>query len=222
MQSVNTQQKEFLKFIKLLNDNDCLKHVILVGSWAEYVYKETGLIEDYDPNIKTLDIDFLLKNLRRPSPPQNLSALAREAGYIVQNDILDGTTKFLDKAGLEIEFLINKVGAGLETTLKTNLGVTAQSLRHMDIILHNVKEVEFFGMNLTVPLPEAYAVHKIIINKQRKNKQEKDRLAIINIWPKLSKAGLLGVIESLSKKEKQILEEFLETNNLCVAEGKSS
>ena len=35
-------QKEFMKFIKLLNDNDCLKDLILIGSWSEYVYMQSG------------------------------------------------------------------------------------------------------------------------------------------------------------------------------------
>ena len=42
----------------------------------------------------------------------------------------------MDLSGLEIEFLIVKMGAGSESALKTNIGVTAQevdmrlSLRH--------------------------------------------------------------------------------------------
>ena len=32
------QQKEFLDFITLLDENGLLPHVVLVGSWAEYLY----------------------------------------------------------------------------------------------------------------------------------------------------------------------------------------
>ena len=98
---MNTQQKEFIRFIKLLNDNDVLKDVIVIGSWAEFLYKECRLLPGFEANIKTLDIDFLLKNLRRPNPPKNVATLAKESGYIVQQDIMDGTTKILDKEGLE-------------------------------------------------------------------------------------------------------------------------
>lgn len=44
---MSIQQKEFSRFIKLLNDNECLEHVILVGSWAEYVYQETGVLTGF-------------------------------------------------------------------------------------------------------------------------------------------------------------------------------
>lgn len=169
---MSIQQKEFIKFIKLLDDNDCLEHVILIGSWAEFLYRELGVLDGFETNIKTLDIDFLLKNMRRPMPERNIIPLVKEAGYLVERDVLNGTTKIYDKNGLEIEFLINKIGAGLESTLKTNLGVTAQSLRHLNILSANTINVSYIGMNITIPEPEAYAVHKMVINLERGRKQE--------------------------------------------------
>ena len=82
-------------------------------------YQETGLLKDFDSNIKTMDMDFLIKNLRKPLPEKNIAALARTEGYLVESDVLTGVTKLYDKAGLEIEFLIGKKGAGVEQALKT-------------------------------------------------------------------------------------------------------
>ena len=77
------QQKEFLRFIKLLSDNDVLKDVVLIGSWAEFLYKEAGILSsEYIPNIKTMDIDFLLKNLRKPTPPKNLTRREQEIPHL--------------------------------------------------------------------------------------------------------------------------------------------
>lgn len=157
-----------------------------------------------------MDIDFLLINMRKPNPPANVTALARDAGYLVENDILDGTTKILDKEGLEIEFLINKAGAGLESSLKTNLGVVAQSLRYMDILLNNSTSVDYLGMSLTVPFPEAYVIHKMVINNQRKGKQEKDRNAIINLFPYLDPERFQNIKDSLSRKEQKAVNTFIE------------
>ncbi|MDO4939499.1 MAG: GSU2403 family nucleotidyltransferase fold protein [Lachnospiraceae bacterium] len=209
---MSIQQKQFTKFIKLLSDNDCLQHVILVGSWAEFIYEQSGMLKDFAPNIKTMDIDFLLINMRKPNPPTNVTALAKEAGYLVENDVLDGTTKILDKEGLEIEFLINKVGAGLESSLRTNLGVVAQSLRHMDILLRNSTSVNYLGMSLIVPFPEAYVIHKMVINNQRKNKQEKDRNAIINLFPYLDTKRFQSIKDGLTKKEQKAVDVFIESN----------
>ncbi len=200
---------DFLRFIKLLSDNDLLKHVILVGSWAEYVYKRSGLLpEEYDPNIRTRDVDFLLKNMRKPQPAVSLSNLAKEEGYFVSRDRLNGTSKF-QKNDFEIEFLIEQKGAGIAPALETNLGVTAQALRHMNILSKNSTVVCYLGFDIAVPLPEAYALHKIIINKERKRKAEKDLNAILNIWNFLDKDKVDEIRQSLTKKENLTVEEFL-------------
>ena len=119
-----------------LMDAAALITLCWLGSWAEYLYRELGVLKGFDPNIRTLDIDFLARNLRKPSEPLGLASAAREAGYLVEFDRLTGATKIMDRSGLEIEFLIGKMGAGAESALKTNIGVTAQevdmrlSLRH--------------------------------------------------------------------------------------------
>lgn len=46
--------KAFWKFLKLLHDNNLLKHVILIGSWCEYLYAQGGILPDYQAMIRTL------------------------------------------------------------------------------------------------------------------------------------------------------------------------
>jgi hypothetical protein len=62
---------EFLKIIKLLSDNDLLDHVVVVGSWSEFLYQRTGLIPPNTTALRTLDVDILVRNLRKPNPPVN-------------------------------------------------------------------------------------------------------------------------------------------------------
>ena len=52
------QETEFLKFIKLLDNNGCLSHFILVGSWAEFLYDKAKLFPEFVSNLRTLDVDF--------------------------------------------------------------------------------------------------------------------------------------------------------------------
>ena len=191
-----------------------MRHVILVGSWAEFVYRESGLIEGFAPDIRTLDVDFLIRNLRKPTPAANLSTMARERGYLVESDILNGTTRLFDTTGLEVEFLIGKVGAGIEPALKTNVGVTAQTLRHMNILSGNSIELPCFEHMVRVSLPEAYAVHKMVINSQRRGKREKDRRAVLQIWPYLDKKRVSVVMAGLTRKENARVKEFMAANDL--------
>ena len=168
MEGMNYQA--FWKFIKLLHDNDLLEHVILIGSWCEYIYAQGGVIPDYSAMIRTLDIDFLVKNMRKPSEKVNLSTIAQENGYTVDYDVMNETTKIYTPDLMEIEFLIEQKGSGVDPVIKTNLGVNAQALHHVGMLKQHTITVTMFDMNITVPTPEAYAVHKIVINESRGKK----------------------------------------------------
>ena len=210
MNEFDMQQKEFLAFLKLLADNDLLDKVMVAGSWAEYVYAQSGLLPGFDGNLKTLDVDFLIKNQRRPNPPTNIAKLASDAGYEVLYDILDETTKIITPERLEIEFLLNQMGSGTHRVLPTNLGVNAQALRHMDISLRNTVTVDMLTLSVTVPKPEAYVLHKMVINTDRKPaKQEKDARAVYRLAPYLNQEVYTEIYESFTKKEKQQVDAFL-------------
>lgn len=195
--------KDFWAFLKLLSDNDLLKYVVVVGSWAEYLYEQAGVLQSFQANLRTLDVDFLVSNMRRPDPPVSVTALAREAGYVIDSDILLGTTKIYTPGFMEIEFLILQRGAGDMPVLKTNLGVNAQALRHMSMLTSDSISVNMFGMSITVPSPEAYAIHKLVINRQRGGKAEKDQEALKNIIPHLNFDKMNALYSTLSKKERK-------------------
>ena len=110
---------------------------------------------------------------------------------------------------MEIEFLIEQKGVGTEPVLKTNLGVTAQALRHLGILKSNSITINMFNMEISLPSPEAYVIHKIIINEQRGKKSEKDLQAINGLWPFLDQEKVQKLVESLSKKEKSIVEKHI-------------
>lgn len=204
------QKEEFVKFLELLNENKLLKHIVIAGSWAEYIYSNGGLLKGFDPNLKTLDADFLIKNQRHPNPPANIVKIAKDAGYVVSFDILYETTKIFTPSQFEIEFLINQMGSGTNCVLDTNLGVKAQALRHMDISLRNTISIDFCGMEISVPLPEAYVIHKMVINEDRKlDKQAKDVNSIFQLAAFLDKDVYDDIYASLFKKEKIKVDKFL-------------
>ena len=209
------QQEAFSRVLELVEDAGCASHVVLIGSWAEFVYREVGLLSGFSPDIRTRDVDFLVQNLRHPNPPAHLTALAKERGYLVDADRLTGTTKLLDAhSGLEVEFLIGKKGQGLESVLKTNIGVAAQALRHLDILARNRIEVICLGHRVNVPCPEAYAVHKMTVNAERGQKSEKDARAVLGIWPFLNKAKVETLLDGLTKRERLRANEFMQTHQL--------
>lgn len=213
------QKKEFDTFLHLLDDNNLLKYVIVIGSWAEMVYFFGNVLRspEYFPSTKTLDVDFLIKNMRTPREPISLIPLASSIGCSFESDYISGVTKFYTPENLEIEFLINQLGDGSLQSIKTNLGVTAQPLRHFDILLRNLIEVQYDGMPVLVPSPEAFVVHKLIIHHDRGKKKAKDAQAIVNLWPFLSQEKVRLIESTITKKERLRMQETLSSLELSIS-----
>lgn len=207
---MSEQKKQLLKLLKLFDDNGFSKHLILIGSWAEYLYTATGILPDYEANIRTLDIDFLVKNLKKPNPPVNISTIAKEEGFYVEEDRVTGVTKFLNRNGLEVEFLIAQKGKGDTPALKTNLGVTAQALRHLEILNANTLEIDYLGIRVLIPTPEAFVLHKMIINSERKNKIEKDQNVINKMYKHLNVNTFNLLKDNLTKKEIRLVKKYID------------
>lgn len=51
---MSTQESELVRFLGVLDDVGCLRHVVLIGSWAEFLYRQAGMLEGFEPNIKTM------------------------------------------------------------------------------------------------------------------------------------------------------------------------
>jgi hypothetical protein len=207
-----SQYKEFWDFVSWLNQNQIEEHLILVGSWAEYIYAQFGILPGFDVNLRTLDIDFLIRNKNRPGKAVNIISTAQQAGYLIDYDRMEGTTKFYIPGSLEIEFIIEQRGSGKDTIIDTNLGVSAQALRHIGMLKDNIITISHYDNTLTVPTPEAYTIHKIIINDERRRKAHKDKQAILNLIGFLNENKFKEIYEKLTVKEKKIVRQFLKDN----------
>ena len=80
---MSTQEHELTRFLKLLDEAGALDHVVLIGSWAEYLYERADALEEFESNTRTLDMDFPVRNLRRPkrgsTKVENVCANCRKA-----------------------------------------------------------------------------------------------------------------------------------------------
>ena len=204
------QWRKVIAVMRKLDEAGCLEHVMLVGSWADYLYSASGILPDYESRIRTLDLDFLIHNIRRPTEKKNSIELFKELGFVVESDCMTQVTKLLDpETGFEVEFLVQQLGSGTEQYMKTNLGVTAQALRHFNILVNNKMTIEYLGMKILVPKPEAFAIHKMVINSDRRpDKALKDQEAIQNMYPYLNKEMMEEIREGLTKKDKKLVDEF--------------
>ena len=63
---LNSQQQALLRVLDLFDEAGCLTHVILIGSWAEFVYRECGLLKGFIPTSE------------REKPPRLISKLSKK------------------------------------------------------------------------------------------------------------------------------------------------
>lgn len=89
------------------------------------------------------------------------------------------TTALINSTGYQIDFLVTNRGAddnSGQATRLPNLGnIGAMPLRYLDFLIRNpVRSTALYeaGVAVTVPAPERYAIHKIIVATQRQNREK--------------------------------------------------
>lgn len=105
--------------------------------------------------------------------------------------------------------MISQRGDGSSKLPKSNIGVNAQQLTHVDMLSGNTIRAAVDQYIVLVPTPEAYVLHKMIINNQRKLKEEKDRLKIQGLLPFLDEQKLCKIYQQqLTKKEQTMVNTY--------------
>ena len=75
------QESVFWEIIDIFNKQGLLPYVMLVGSWAEYIY-EHFYFKGFKANLRTRDVDFLYRNIRRPAGRIDISQALKDKGFI--------------------------------------------------------------------------------------------------------------------------------------------
>ena len=217
---MNKIKRAFWETIKVLNKNEVLEHVVLIGSWAEYIYEESGLLKNFESNLKTRDIDFLIRNINKPRKRINIIEILEREGFGTSIDYISGVFKFYKGKDLELEFLVREMGRGQSEPYEVpSFGIKAEGLRDTNILIDNINVIEVEDIKIIVPTPQAYLLQKIIINSKRKSKAEKDYFSIENLLENIKTSDiefrkLKQLFNILTKKQKIIIIKFLEDNLL--------
>ena len=116
------QQAAFLETIDIFNKEGLLPYVMLVGSWAEYMYQRYVFRTDFTPNLRTRDVDFLYPNLNKPKGHEiKIIKSMEEKGFLYTVDYISGVGKFVKENLLELEFLTRVIGKGGTVNLSLTL-----------------------------------------------------------------------------------------------------
>jgi Nucleotidyltransferase len=193
-------------------------HLVFVGGWAYRLYRFHPLANapTYSP-LMTRDTDLAFAN-RAPLAGDIRSALAK-AGFVeeLSGEHRPAVTRYTladDDAGFYAEFLTPLVGRcvkrnGEQDATVSTAGITAQKLRHLDILLINPWLITV-GLDQDVPLPRptdlkvaspaSFIVQKLLIQRDRTpGKRAQDVLYIHDVLELFG--GALPTLKALWEEE---------------------
>ena len=213
--TMSEQEKAFWDVIEAFNQVGLLSHVMIIGSWAEYIYKKF-LSLDFTLDLRTRDIDFFYRNINKPHEKLKIIDALEEKGFVYSEDIISGVGKFFLRDCIEVEFITRMLGKGQAVNKIPSLGVKAESLREVNMLTNYSLELKCDGYSLIVPEPEIYALQKLYANKTRKPifKKEKDIRSIRELLPYLNKSRLHSIFNELIKNEQKRILETIQLNYL--------
>lgn len=214
-----------IEVLRRLNKADVLNNIILIGSWCLPFYKDyfTGL--KYASSVKTRDIDFLIPVPSSIKSRVDLANLFKDLGFVVGFKGSRGYMR-LEHPDLIIELLVPEKGRGIDRPYPLpQLGLNAQALRFLGLITLKTISVKIENIEVTLPHPACFALHKLIISARRRDRDKKlkdketalqllktlidkgDSVVIIEIFNLMLQSWQKKVIKELTGlNEKEILE----------------
>ena len=212
------QETAFWDAIEAFDEEGLLPYVILIGSWAEYVYS-FYFTTNFKPSLRTTDADFLYTNLRMPKSTISISEALKEKGFTYTENLLTGVGKFVKEGFLEIEFLVRVLGSGERRYEKIpSIGITAVGLREVNLLANYPLQLECRKYKITVPEPEAYIIQKLIINPLRTSdeKREKDMRGVDILLRHINRDRLRQIYDNLPKKDRQVVDDVCDSNAIKI------
>ena len=201
------QQIAFWDIIEVFNKEGLLPHVIIIGSWAQFIYQHY-FNSDFTANLRTRDVDIMYPNLRRPVGVNiNIIKSMEEKGFIYDEHRLTGIGKFSKEDILDVEFLTRVLNIGETVNRIPSLKIKASGIREINMLASYPLDIEYNGYIIKVPEPEAYIIQKLLINPKRKSedKKDKDIQSIRNLLNHVNMDRLRDIFRSMPKKDQKII-----------------
>jgi len=180
-----------IEVLKRLEKAGILRDVVLIGSWCIPFYKDYFGSVKYLTAIKTRDVDFLVPTPSKTRTKADIPKLLKDLGFIVGFKGTEGYVQ-LEHSELIIEFLVPEKGRGLDKPYQLpQFGLNAQALRLLDLLIQDTIKVKIEGVEINLPHPANFALHKLIIFQRRtkEDKIAKDRNAAMKVIKALINKG---------------------------------
>ena len=179
---------------------DYLEDVVLVGGWVPHLYRRLWPSESSVKPRRTFDLDAAVRGRLAVRGRSRLDTLLAAEGYVQVLGGANGLAAQIYESPpnsdlLSIEFLAPLTGPREETTMEIQEGVTAQTLRYLNILLDNTMEVRVSSeavpgsageLTIRIPTPGAYVFHRGLIHSRGTTRRRgKDLYYIFETWESL-------------------------------------
>ena len=209
------QYKLLLEVLRRFQDNGILKSIILVGSWCIPLYKQYFKGLKNVSILRTRDMDFLVPLDAKFKQHVDVINLLKDLDFKKEFVGQEGYIRLIH-AYLTLEFLVPEKGRGSDKPYKLpELGLNAQRLRFMDMLIEDTIRVDIEEVKVIIPHPVNFALHKLLICSRRsglnkKEKSDKDKRVALQILNSLIRsnqiAPIRGIFGALHKnRQKEIM-----------------
>ena len=172
-----------LRVLRRFQKAGVLDELILIGSWCLYFYRFHFQDTPSIPPVRTMDVDFLIPHISRIRKEIDIPVILKEEGFLPVFNRSNGIVKY-NHPDLLVEFLLPELGKGGERAREIkNLHIKAVALRYLNLLLDHPLSVKYEGLEVRVPDPAVFALHKLIVSSRRAKaeKRAKDLEAAIGL-----------------------------------------
>lgn len=163
-----------LEVLRRLDKAGVLDDLVIVGSWCTHFYNLHFGGKARLSALRTRDMDFLVRRPPRFKAKVQIADLFKDLGFLP--DLHPEGYVSMIHPDLIIDFLIPERGKGEERTIPIEaLGIRAQPLRFLDFLSRDTIVVNFEGLDLRVPHPASFALHKMIVTDRRAKLDKKTK-----------------------------------------------
>lgn len=163
-----------LEVLRRLDRAGVLADLVVVGSWCTHFYNAHFAGKARLSALRTRDMDLLIRRPPRFKAKVQLADLLKDLGFLP--DLHPEGCVSLVHPNLIIDFLMAERGQGKERTIPVEaLGIRAQPLRYLDLLSRDTISVDFEGLELSLPHPASFALHKLIVSSRRAKPEKKGK-----------------------------------------------
>lgn len=164
-----------LQVLRQFHAAGILKDIMLIGSWCLYFYRREFENSKMIPAVRTLDADFLIPSQRKLDVELDVPAALRELGFAPTFNRSNGLIVY-DHPQLRVEFLIPEIGKGFKKPQDIKkLPIKAQGFRYLNFLADHPRLISYKDIQVKIPEPAVFSVHKLIISDRRKKQDKKER-----------------------------------------------